>query len=322
MTAVDAAPQLPGPNEPCFCGSGQKFKKCHRDRLDGVTVPHGRRRLRPGAVSPRRAVPPHIPRPDYAESGTPSQTPGPLRSTPEQIVRLRRAGHAAAEVLRFAARLVRPGITTDEIDALTHDEYVRLGGYPSTLNYYGYRKALCTSVNEVVCHGIPDDRPLAEGDIVNLDISIFLGGVHGDTSATVAVGQVDEASRRLIRVNREGLERGIQAVRPGALLNEIGRAIELHTTKHGYSVVRDYLGHGIGERFHADLQVPHYFDPAATTRLEPGMVFTIEPMINEGTWRVQHWNDEWTVVTADGQRSAQCEHMVLVTENGVDVLTA
>jgi methionyl aminopeptidase len=173
-----------------------------------------------------------------------------------------------------------------------------------------------------VCHGIPDDRPLVEGDIVNLDVTIWLDGVHGDTNATFCVGEVDAASRRLVEVTRECLERGIAAVRPGAPFNAIGRAIEDHATAHRFGVVRDFIGHGIGEQFHTDLQIPHYFDPRYTREMETGMTFTIEPMITAGSWRIGGiWDDGWTAVTADGSRTAQFEHTVLVTDDGVEVLT-
>lgn len=279
------------------------------------------REVKPGRVSPRRTVPPWIKRPDYADDGRP-KVPGSAAPMPaEQIARMRRAGHAAAEVLRRIGAMVAVGVTTDAIDAATHDAYLQLGGYPSTLNYHGFPKSLCTSVNEVVCHGIPDDRALRDGDIVNLDVTIYLGGMHGDTNATYAVGEIDAASRRLIRVTRECLERGIEAVKPGRTIREIGRAIEPHAERHGYGVVRRYGGHGIGAAFHTPLHVPHHDDPSATTLMEPGMVFTIEPMLTLGTYEVEEWDDGWTVVTADRRRSAQFEHTVLVTEHGADILT-
>jgi methionyl aminopeptidase len=239
----------------------------------------------------------------------------------ERLERMRRACRAAAQVLKVAGQQVRVGITTDEIDAVAHAEYLRLGGYPSTLNYHGFPKSLCTSVNEVICHGIPDDRPLADGDIVNLDVTIFLEGMHGDCSATYLVGDVDEASRKLVRVTHEAMMLGIGAVRPGRPVCEIGKAIEAHTKKYGYGVVRAYCGHGIGEKFHTSLQVAHYYEPSSDRRLMPGMTFTIEPMITAGTWEHKTWKDGWTAVTADGLRTAQFEHTVLVTQEGVEILT-
>jgi methionyl aminopeptidase len=299
-------------NDPCWCGSGRKFKRCHRDDAE---------RLQPGVISPMRSVPPEIPRPDYAETGDPVRRPEARVKTPDVIERMRVAGRAAAEVLDLGAATVAPGVTTDEIDAVVHQAYIDRGGYPSTLNYRGYPKSLCTSVNEVICHGIPDDRPLRDGDIVNLDVTIYLDGVHGDTNATYLVGQVDEASRRLVDVTRECLDRGIAAVVPGRPFSDIGRAIEEHATANRYQVVRAFVGHGIGEQFHTDLQIPHYYEPRLTTVMEPGMVFTIEPMISMGTGLHRIWDDDWTAVTADGSRTAQFEHTVLVTDDGVEILT-
>ena len=299
-------------NDPCWCGSGRKFKRCHRDDAE---------RLQPGVISPMRSVPPEIPRPDYAETGDPVRRPEARVKTPDVIERMRVAGRAAAEVLDLGAAAVAPGVTTDEIDAVVHQAYIDRGGYPSTLNYRGYPKSLCTSVNEVICHGIPDDRPLRDGDIVNLDVTIYLDGVHGDTNATYLVGQVDEASRRLVDVTRECLDRGIAAVVPGRPFSDIGRAIEEHATANRYQVVRAFVGHGIGEQFHTDLQIPHYYEPRLTTVMEPGMIFTIEPMISMGTGLHRIWDDDWTAVTADGSRTAQFEHTVLVTDDGVEILT-
>ena len=268
-----------------------------------------------------RTVPADIARPDYAETGVVTRRPEDRVKSPEIIERMRRAGRAAAEVLEIGASMIAPGVTTDEIDAAVHQAYIDRGGYPSTLNYRGYPKSLCTSVNEVICHGIPDDRPLADGDIVNLDVTIWLDGVHGDTNATYCVGAVDDASRRLIEITRQCLERGIAAVAPGRPFSEIGRAIETHAIANGYEVVRAFVGHGIGEQFHTDLQIPHYYEPRMTTIIEPGMVFTIEPMISMGTGLHRIWDDDWTAVTADGSRTAQFEHTVLVTDDGVEILT-
>ena len=317
---------LPGPNDVCWCGSGAKYKKCHRG-ADAVEARKKgsdthRRGIRPGTVSPMRSVPPHIPRPDYAETGRPSRSPdGPEVKSPDVIARMRRACKAAAQVLELTGAAVRPGITTDELDAIAHEAYIKLGGYPSTLNYHGYPKSLCTSVNEVICHGIPDSRALEEGDIVNLDITIFLEGVHGDCSATFFVGKVDPDSERLVKVTRECLELGIAAVKPGRPISDIGRAIEAHATRNGMSVVRAYCGHGIGERFHSPLQIPHYYEADAKTIIQPGMTFTVEPMINLGHWQHRSWDDGWTAVTADGSRSAQFEHTLLVNDQGAEILT-
>jgi methionyl aminopeptidase len=315
----------PGRNDPCWCGSGQKYKKCHLDedaRGAPATAPArpSGRTLRPGVVSPRRAVPSSIPRPDYASSGRP-RAQGRDVKTSEELERLRRACRAGARVLRVAGDAVRPGITTDALDEIAHAETVRLGGYPSPLNYRGFPKSICTSVNEVICHGIPDSRPLEDGDIVNLDITVYLDGMHGDCSATFLVGEVDPDGRRLVQVARECLAKGISAVRPGRPISDIGRAIEAHASRHGYGVVRAYCGHGIGETFHTSLQIPHHYDPSVRRIMEKGMTFTVEPMITEGTWQDLLWDDGWTAVTADGKRSAQFEHTIAVTDEGAEILT-
>jgi methionyl aminopeptidase len=299
-------------NDPCWCGSRRKYKRCHG-------APEAR--VRPGSVTPMRSVPSAIPRPDYAESGELVRRPEPAVKSPDTIERMRKAGRAAAEVLRVVGAAVAPGVTTEELDVLAHDTYIALGGYPSTLNYRGYPKSVCTSVNEVICHGIPDDRALRDGDIVNIDVTIFLDGVHGDTSATYLVGDVASPVRRLVTVTAECLDAGIAAVRPGQLLSAIGAAIEAHAHRNGLGVVRTFVGHGIGEQFHTEPSVPHYFEPRASTVLEPGMVFTIEPMITIGSPREQIWDDGWTAVTSDGSPTAQFEHTVLVTDAGVEILT-
>jgi methionyl aminopeptidase len=275
----------------------------------------------PGLVSPRRGVPPAIIGPDYAERGRPVKVDEPMVKSNDVIERMRRAGRVAAEVLETTAGAVKAGTTTDELDAICHEATVQHGAYPSPLNYHGYPKSLCTSVNEVICHGIPDSRPLSEGDIVNLDVTVYLDGVHGDTNATFGVGNVDDASQQLIVVTRESLDKGIEAVAPGRPVSDIGRAIQRHAEAAGFGVVRDYCGHGIGEVFHSLPQIPHYYEPSARTVMEPGMTFTIEPMITLGTWRHVLWEDGWTAVTADGCRTAQFEHTILVTETGADVLT-
>jgi methionyl aminopeptidase len=325
MSEAAKAPR-PGRNDLCWCGSGQKYKKCHLASDEaGATLPapapRARRTpLRPGRVSAPLAVPPGIPRPDYALTGHPRGQGRDVKSA-EELARLRRACQAAARVLRIGGEAVGVGVTTDALDRVCHDEIVRLGGYPSPLNYRGFPKSICTSVNEVICHGIPDSRPLADGDIVNLDITVWLDGMHGDCSASFLVGAVDEGGRRLVRVARECLERGISVVKPGRTIGDIGRAIEPHATAAGFGVVRSYCGHGIGETFHTSLQVPHHIDSRARQVMEPGLTFTIEPMITEGSWQDALWNDGWTAVTADGLRSAQFEHTVVVTPDGAEILT-
>ena len=299
-------------NDPCWCGSGRKYKRCHKG-LEGKVLA--------GRVSPRLAVPKGIDRPPYAETGVVGRTDEAMVKAPEVIERLRRAGLVAAQVLAEAGAAVAPGVTTDELDRISHQAYLDRGAYPSTLGYHGYPKSICTSVNEVICHGIPDDRPLQDGDIVNLDVTAYLDGVHGDCSAMFFVGEVDEASRRLVRVTRECRDLGIGAVRPGRPISDIGRAIEDHATAHGYGVVRTFVGHGIGEAFHTTPTVLHYYSPEARTVMEPGMVFTVEPMITVGSWRERMWDNGWTAVTTDGGRSAQWEHTIVVTDEGAEVLT-
>ena len=317
--------KLPKPNDACWCGSGKKYKKCHQE-ADAEFIKDERKRLeanrvRPGRVSPMRTVPDSIPRPDYWQTGQPSRGTGRNVRTPDEIVRMRAAGAAAARILKLAGAFVKPGISTDDIDAYVHELTIKEGGYPSPLNYRGFPKSVCTSVNEVICHGIPDDRKLLEGDIVNLDVTIFVGGVHGDCNATFGVGTIDDESRQLIRVTHECLMKGIEGVKPGRPISDIGRNIEQHADKYGYGVVRAYCGHGISETFHAPLQIPHYFDARSTTKMEVGMTFTIEPMIALGTWEETTWDDEWTAVTKDLKRTAQFEHTILVTETGADILT-
>ncbi len=212
-------------------------------------------------------------------------------------------------------------MTTDELDAIAHEECLRRGGYPSPLGYQGFPKSLCTSINEVICHGIPDSTVLRDGDIVNCDVTIYLGGVHGDTNATFLVGTVDEDSRRLVQVTRECLQVGIDAVRPGRPVRDIGRAIQAHAEGQGLGVVRAFVGHGIGRSFHSDPQIYHYDNPMARQEMLEGMTFTIEPMITLGDWRHEMWDDNWTAVTVDRSRTAQFEHTLVVTAAGAEVLT-
>ena len=316
---------LPRPNEACWCGSGDKYKKCHRE-ADQVFLRDEKKhleatRVRQGRISPRRDVPATIPHPDYAFTGVPGRGTGRLVRTPDELVRMRRACRAAAQVLRLTGEAVKPGVTTDELDALAHEATIKLGGYPSPLNYRGFPKSICSSVNEVICHGIPDDRKLVEGDIVNLDITVYLDGMHGDTNATFFVGEVDADTRTLVNATRECLDMGIEAVKPGRPISDIGKAIERHADGYGYGIVRAYCGHGIGDTFHSNLQIPHYYDARANTPMEPGMTFTIEPMITMGTWEEAHWDDGWTAVTKDLRRTAQFEHTILVTDTGAEILT-
>jgi methionyl aminopeptidase len=280
----------------------------------------------PGALSPRRPVPSSIPRPEYVDRPAPAPYTGPEVKSAEIIERMRVAGRLAAEAMASATAVVAPGVTTDEVDRVGHEFLLDHGAYPSTLGYRGFPKSLCTSVNEVVCHGIPDDRPLEDGDIVNIDITAYLVldgiGVHGDTDATYLVGDVDDESRLLVERTHEALMRAIKAVRPGRAINVIGRVIESYAKRYGYGVIRDFTGHGIGTAFHSGLVVPHYdAAPHYDTVIEPGMTFTIEPMLNLGTHEWEMWDDGWTVVTKDRRRSAQFEHTLLVTDDGAEILT-
>jgi methionyl aminopeptidase len=249
------------------------------------------------------------------------RTGEPDVKTPETIEKMRVAGKIAGQALEEVGKRIRPGITTDELDAVGHEFLLDHGAYPSTLGYRGFPKSLCTSINEVICHGIPDDTVLRDGDIINIDITAFIGGVHGDTDATFLCGDVDEESRLLVERTREAMMRGIRAVKPGRQLNVIGRVIESYAKRFGYGVVRDFTGHGIGTTFHSGLVVPHYDDPAATTMIEPGMTFTIEPMLTLGVHDYDIWKDGWTVVTKDRRRTAQFEHTLLVTGDGHEILT-
>ncbi len=303
-------------NDACWCGSGKKFKRCHKASTDPV---------RAGHITPMRTVPDTIVKPTWADGNTIERWDEPRVKSADVIERMRRTGREAADTLNALGKLCQPGVTTEEIDAACHQMAIDRGAYPSPLGYSSpdnpFPKSLCTSVNEVICHGIPDDRPLIDGDIINLDVTLFKEGVHGDTNATFFVGQIDDLSERLVRVTRECLERGIEAAKPGNQINEIGRAIQAHAEMNDFAVVRDFVGHGIGEQFHTDLQICHYYHPRLTDVIEPGMTFTIEPMIAVGSWRARMWNDGWTAVTADGGRTAQFEHTLLVNDDGAEILT-
>ncbi|MEU5863947.1 type I methionyl aminopeptidase [Nonomuraea sp. NPDC047529] len=276
--------------------------------------------LQPGRVSPVRKVPAHIERPEYVGKKRPTTGESDVK-TPEIIERMRVAGRIAAQALEEVGRHIAPGVTTDELDRIGHEFLIDHGAYPSTLGYKGYPKSLCTSINEVICHGIPDDTVLRDGDIVNVDITAYIGGVHGDTDATYLVGEVDEESRLLVERTREAMMRAIRAVAPGRQLNVVGRVIEAYAKRFGYGVVRDFTGHGIGTSFHSGLMVPHYEDPSLRVELVPGMTFTIEPMLTLGTIDYDIWPDKWTAVTKDRKRTAQFEHTIMVTETGSEILT-
>ena len=276
----------------------------------------------PGALSGRRLVPASIVRPEYVDRPGPAKYTGPEVKDAETIEKMRIAGRLAAQAMGAAAAAIAPGVKTDELDRIGHEFMLDHGCYPSTLGYRHFPKSLCTSVNEVICHGIPDDRPLEDGDIVNIDITVFIGGVHGDTDATYLCGDVDEESRLLVERTHESMMRGIKAAVPGREVNVIGRVIQSYAKRFGYGVVRDFTGHGIGTAFHSGLVIPHYdAAPQFNTVIEPGMTFTIEPMLNLGTPEWDMWEDNWTIVTKDRRRSAQFEHTILITDTGAEILT-
>ena len=276
--------------------------------------------LRPGRISPPRRVPPNIAPPEYVGKRYP-KTGEPNVKDAETIERMRVAGRIAAQALAEVGSHVAAGVTTDELDRIGHEFLCDHGAYPSTLGYRGYPKSLCSSLNEVICHGIPDDTVVADGDIVNIDITAYIGGVHGDTNATFLAGTVDSESQLLVERTYEATMRGVRAVVPGRALNVIGRVIESYARRFGYGVVRDFTGHGIGTTFHSGLIVPHFDDPDVSVVMEPGMTFTIEPMLTLGTIAYDVWPDGWTAVTRDRKRTAQFEHTVLVTADGHEILT-
>lgn len=279
-------------------------------------------RLLPGRQSAQRLVPSSIARPEYVGKPGPSRFTGSDVYSPEAIERIRESGRIAAGAVEAVGAAIAPGVTTDELDRIAHEFIVEHDAYPSTLGYRGFPKSSCTSLNEVICHGIPDDTVLVDGDIINIDITAFANGVHGDLNKTFLVGDVAPATADLVTRTQEALNRGIKAVAPGRQVNVIGRAIEAYAKRFGYGVVRDYTGHGVGEAFHSGLVIPHYDStPAHNEVMEVGMVFTIEPMLTLGGITWNEWDDGWTVVTRDGSMTAQFEHTLVVTERGADILT-
>jgi len=278
--------------------------------------------LVPGTVSPPLAVPASIPRPEYVGKPAPAKFTGSEVKTAETIEKIRTASRIAAQAIVEVGKHIAPGVTTDQLDKVGHEFLLENNAYPSTLGYRGFPKSLCASLNEVICHGIPDSTVVQDGDIINIDITAFIGGVHGDTNHTFLVGEADQESRLLVERTEESLRRAIRAVAPGREINVIGRTIESYAKRFGYGVVRDFTGHGVGEAFHTGLIIPHYdAAPAYNTVMEQGMVFTIEPMLTLGTVEWDMWADDWTVLTRDRKRTAQFEHTLLVTESGAEVLT-
>lgn len=277
--------------------------------------------IKPGIVSPRLPVPASIPAPDYARSGRPKFQPKNVIANNDIINRMRETCRLSATILDKVCRQIVPGMTTDEVDKLAHRLTIEAKAYPSCLNYHHYPKSICTSINEVICHGIPDNRPLQEGDIVNIDLTIYKNGVHGDCSKMVCVGNVSAEAQRLVNVTYQCMMAGIHAALPGNRVMDIGKAIVPIATANRYSVVSAYCGHGINTTFHNSLYIPHNIDPTATEKIVPGMIFTIEPMINQGVSHHKIWRDNWTAVTADGKLSAQFEHTILIREDGIEILT-
>ncbi|AKK03396.1 type I methionyl aminopeptidase [Corynebacterium epidermidicanis] len=281
-----------------------------------------RAKLTPGTPTPIRTVPAHIARPEYAWKEDVQEGMGePLVQTPEVIEAMREASQIAANALVVAGRAVQPGVTTDEIDRIAHEYMCDHGAYPSTLGYRGFAKSCCVSLNEIVCHGIPDTTVIEDGDIVNIDVTAFKNGVHGDTNATFLAGNVSEEHRLLVERTKEATMRGIKAAKPGREINVIGRVIESYAKRFGYNVVRDFTGHGVGPTFHNGLIVLHYDSDVYRDILEPGMTLTIEPMINLGSLDYDIWDDGWTVQNRDGKFTAQFEHTIVITDDGNEILT-
>ena len=278
--------------------------------------------LVPGRITALRDVPKSIARPEYVGRPAPRPFTGSDLYGAEEVERIRESGRIAAQAIEAVGAAIRPGVTTDELDAIGHRSLIDAGAYPSCLGYRGFPKSLCTSINEVICHGIPDDTVLQDGDIINIDITAFANGMHGDLNQTFLVGSVEPAVNALVERTREALGRGIRAVAPGRQVNVIGRAIASYAKRFGYGVVRDFTGHGVGEAFHSGLIIPHYDSaPKFGDLIEPGMVFTIEPMLTLGTHDWDLWADGWTVTTRDKSISAQFEHTLVVTDRGADILT-
>ncbi|WP_084037911.1 type I methionyl aminopeptidase [Demequina sp. NBRC 110053] len=287
-----------------------------------------RDRISKGTVSAWRDVPTSIARPDYVGRKRAPQWPGGDVHDAELVERIRTSARIAAQALAEVGRSVRPGVTTDELDRIGHEFILDHGAYPSTLGYPGaagrppFPKALCTSVNEVICHGIPDSTVVEDGDIVKVDITAYKDGAHGDNCGSFIAGEGSDQARSLVEVTHEAMMRGIKAARPGREVNVIGRVIEKYASRHGFESVRSYTGHGVGPAFHTGLVIPHYdAAPHHADVIEAGMVFTVEPMLCAGSQDNHEWDDGWTVVTNDGSWVAQFEHTILITDDGPEVLT-
>jgi methionyl aminopeptidase len=268
-----------------------------------------------------KPVPVNIPRPEYVGKKAPAPYKGSDVQTAEVIEKMRIAGTIAADSMHLAGSQIKDGMTTEDLDNIVHEYICDQGAYPSTLSYRGFPKSLCTSINEVICHGIPSNQIIKDGDIVNLDVTAYKNGVHGDTNYTFLVGEVDEETKLLVQRTKEALDRAIQAIAPGRPINVIGRVIESYAKRFNYGVVRDFTGHGVHTSFHSGLVIPHFDDPTATQLMQEGMTFTIEPMLNLGTHDYDILEDTWTVLTKDRKMSAQFEHTLVVTKTGADILT-
>jgi len=275
----------------------------------------------PGRLSPVRAVPSGITRPEYVGKPGPGPHVGGDKYDQDTIQRIRIASRIATQALDLVLESAKPGMTTDDLDRIGHEFLISQNAYPSTLGYRGFPKSLCSSMNEIICHGIPDDTVLEDGDLLNIDISAFIGGVHGDTNGTVLIGEGSEELANLVSRTKEAMHRGISAAMPGRQVNIIGRAIETYAKRYNYGVVKEFTGHGVGPSFHTGLIIPHYDEPEYDNLIEVGMVFTVEPMITLGTADWDMWQDGWTVTTKDKQHTAQFEHTILITEDGPEILT-
>jgi methionyl aminopeptidase len=278
--------------------------------------------LVPGRIAPARTVKSSITRPEYFGKAGPRPYDGTNIYDAARIELIRESGRIAARAIEAVGLAIRPGVTTNELDVIGHSYIEEHDAYPSTLGYRGYPKSVCTSINEVICHGIPDDTVLEDGDIINIDITAFKNGVHGDLSKTFIVGTASQEATDLVERTREAMNRGIRSVAPGRAINVIGRAIESYAKRFGYGVVRDFTGHGVGDAFHSGLVIPHYdAAPNYSDTMEVGMVFTIEPMLTLGDYQWDMWADGWTATTRDKSLTAQFEHTLVVTEDGADILT-
>ncbi|XP_014223198.1 methionine aminopeptidase 1D, mitochondrial [Trichogramma pretiosum] len=278
--------------------------------------------IEPQQVSAKRDVPAYIPKPTYAETGEPMPPPSePEIKTKNQIECMAHSCILARRVLREIKSILKPGITTDFVDHTIHEMIINQGAYPSTLNYRGFPKSVCTSINNVACHGIPDDRPLQDGDILNIDVTVFFNGYHGDCSEMYEIGTVDEQGKDLIKIAKLCMQKGMDICKPNEKFCNIGTMIEETAKKHGYNIFPAFGGHGIGQYFHGPPDIYHFANDGEGV-MKPGMTFTIEPIVTQGREEVVVLEDEWTAVSLDNARSAQFENTILITENGYDILTS